>query len=250
MTALARFTIGWIAPLPLELTAARFALDEDFGPLTVDGHTYHGGKIGQHYIVMAVQYAMSTNAASALAERMRIAFKSLQYFLVVGIGGGVPSYGRVDTSNQIVLGDVVVSTGVFQYDFGARTDESQLESREHVKCSLDYLLEAVNTLRAHHRAYKIKISAILQAMLWKIPRDERHSFVDPGAKNDKLFHDQYHHPDHMRDYDCIRCCDQNQFTSRSDRGSKSKRHKDISHIHYDIIDSSNQLQISMTVRNR
>ncbi len=54
----------------------------------------------------------------------------------------------------------------------------------------------------------------------------------------------------MRDYDCIRCCDQIQFTSRSDQESKSMRHKDISHIHYDTINSSNQLQISIIVRNR
>jgi nucleoside phosphorylase len=113
---------------------------------------------------MTVQPTMNTNAASALAARMRIAFKSLRCFLVMKIGGRVPSYDSADVLHQIVLSDVMISKDVFQYDFDARTDESRLESREHIKCPLDYLLEAVNTLRAHHRAYQIKISAILQAM--------------------------------------------------------------------------------------
>jgi hypothetical protein len=189
--------------------------------MIVNKHIYHEDKIDQHYIVMTIQYAMSTNAASALIEKMRIAFKSLQYFLVWEIEERVSFYDRVDTSNQIVLSDVKISTDAFQYDFNAQTDESRLKSREHVKCSLDYLLETVNTLRAHHKAYEIKISAILQAILWKISQDERHSFVDSDVENDKFFHDQYNHLDHMQDYDCIRCCDQNQFTSRSDREPKS-----------------------------
>ncbi len=87
-------------------------------------------------------------------------------------------------------------------------------------------------------------------MRLKIQQNERRSFLDPDAENDRLFHDEYSHPDHVRDNDCLRCCDQNQSKSRSDRERESIRDKDNPQIHYDTIESSNQLQISMTMRNR
>lgn len=118
------YRIGWIAPLPLELTAAIAMLDEDHGDAHVDGYIFHRGRIGRQNIALSVQPRMGTDAASDLAARMRAAFPQIEYFLVVGIGGGVPSHGRSSTKAQIVLGDVVVSCprgrhgGVVRYDFG------------------------------------------------------------------------------------------------------------------------------------
>lgn len=129
----AKYSVGWVAPLSFELTAARAALDEDYGDIYANGYTYHGGRVGKHNVVMAVQPAMGTDAASDLATRMRIAFRNLEFFMVVGIGGGVPSYGPVGTQSQIVLGDVVVGYpcgeygGVVRYDFGAWTDKDGLK---------------------------------------------------------------------------------------------------------------------------
>lgn len=124
-TDLARFTIGWIVPLSLELTAAIPALNDDLENITVNERNYYEGKIGQHYIVMIVQPTMRTNAASALAIMMRIAFKSLRCFLVMRIEGRVSFYDSAGALHQMMLGDVMISTpvgrhgGVFQYDFGA-----------------------------------------------------------------------------------------------------------------------------------
>ncbi|RYP19375.1 hypothetical protein DL766_008456 [Monosporascus sp. MC13-8B] len=97
-----RYSVGWIAPLPLELTAAKAVLDEDYGELRVGKYTYYGGKIGQHHIVMAVQSRMGTDAASDLAARMRDAFRNIEHFVVVGIGGGVPRYGPAGAQSQII----------------------------------------------------------------------------------------------------------------------------------------------------
>lgn len=55
----ARYSIGWIAPLPLELTAAKAVLDEDHGDIHVGDYIYHGGRIGKHHVVMAVQPKMA-----------------------------------------------------------------------------------------------------------------------------------------------------------------------------------------------
>ena len=102
-----RYSVGWIAPLPLELTAAKAVLDEDYVEMCVHKYIYYGGRIGSHNIVMAVQPRMGTDAASDLAARMREAFRGVEYFLVVGIGGGVPRYGPPGEKSEIVLGDVI-----------------------------------------------------------------------------------------------------------------------------------------------
>ena len=152
----ARYSIGWIAPLPLELVAAKGVLDEDYGDFHVDDYIYHGGRIGQHDVVLAVQAKMGTDAASDLAARMRAAFRNIEYFMVVGIGGGVPGYGPSGALYQIVLGDVVVSCprgnygGVVRYDFGAWTDKGRLEIRGHTNSPPDPLLASVNNLQTNH----------------------------------------------------------------------------------------------------
>lgn len=105
----ARYTVGWIAPLPLELMAARSALEEEYGTIYDDKYSYYGGKIGAHNVVIGVQSRIGTDAASDLAARMQAAFPNIEFFLVVGIGGGVPRYGPVSAAFEMVLGDVVVS---------------------------------------------------------------------------------------------------------------------------------------------
>jgi nucleoside phosphorylase len=89
------YNIGWIALLSLEVTDIEYR--------------YIAGKIGDHNGVIGIQSKMGTSAAADLAARMRRACPNMNCFLVVGIGGGVPSYGPAGYANTIVLGDVVVS---------------------------------------------------------------------------------------------------------------------------------------------
>lgn len=210
----ARYTIGWVAPLPLELTAAKAVLDEDHGDIQVDSYSYHGGKIGQHYIMMAVQPGIGTDAASDLAARMHAVFKNIQYFLVVGIGGGVPTYGSPGAPFQIVLGDVVVSCprgnygGVVRYDAGAWTGEGRLETSGHTNSPPAPMLSAVNALQSSHAMSPgTKIPTFLKEMRKKIHVGEQHKFEDQGAENDRIFHNDYPHPDEFQGMDCEGHCD-------------------------------------------
>lgn len=122
-----QFTIGWICPLPLEKEAARLVLDEEYPQDEVQYQDvyYLGGRIGYHKIVIGVQRRTGLNGVAILAENMSTEFPNIEYFLLVGIAGGVPRYGPPGAASEIVLGDVVVSTprgnlgGVLQYDKGA-----------------------------------------------------------------------------------------------------------------------------------
>ncbi|KAF2793702.1 purine and uridine phosphorylase, partial [Melanomma pulvis-pyrius CBS 109.77] len=253
----ARYTIGWIAPLPLELTAAKAVLDEDHGDIHADGYIYHGGKIGKHNVVMAVQPKMGTDAASDLAARVRATFKNVGYFVVVGIGGGVPNYGPSGARSQIVLGDVVVSYprgrygGIVPYDVGAWINEGRLEFRGHADGPPASLLAAVNSLKASHSMTPgTKIPTILQEMRLKIHADERENFEDQGSQQDRLYQDNYSHPVSPSNEACENCCDVNRSHKRDSRGIEAARRIDTPKIHYGNIGSSNQLQISASKRNR
>ncbi|KAH8710097.1 nucleoside phosphorylase domain-containing protein, partial [Phaeosphaeriaceae sp. PMI808] len=199
---IARYSVGWIAPLPLELTAAK------------------------------------------------------AYFMVVGIGGGVPSYGPSGAQSQIVLGDVVVSYprgsygGVIRYDFGAWTDKGGLEFRGHTNSPPDPLLSATNALQSRHMTYGTKIPAFLREMRLNIHVDEHQKFEDQGAAQDRLFQNNYLHPEESANDDCENCCDLRRSEMRERRGDRAVRQPDTPKIHYGNIASSNQLQISASKRNQ
>ena len=124
-----QYTIGWVSALPIELAAAQEMLDEKHEiPIRnpSDTNIYTLGRIGVHNVVMAcLPYRqMGTNAAAVVTTQMKSTFPTIQFILMVGIGGGVPG-----ADLNIRLGDVVVSqsnksrAAVIQYDFGKATKD-------------------------------------------------------------------------------------------------------------------------------
>jgi nucleoside phosphorylase len=247
------YTIGWIAPLPLELAIAKVMMDETHDRISDGEYTYSCGRIGLHNVVIAPQAYLGITHASKLADRMKNKFKNLRFFLVVGIGGGVPSYGRPGAKEQIVLGDVVVSYprgnhgGVVQYAKGAWTGAGKLETSGHTNKPPDMLLQIVADLRSEHLNSPSKAPEILQEARNKLTPLERTKYEDPGETMDSLFNDDYEHS--SRDLDCDSCCDHTQSKTRSDRGPSAGRQPDCPQIHYGNIACSDQLQISAMKRN-
>jgi nucleoside phosphorylase len=200
---------------------------------------------------------MGTDAASDLAARLRAAFRNIECFLVVGIGGGVPSYGPSGAQSHIVLGDVVVSYprgsygGVVRYDFGAWTAENRLEFRWHTNSPPDSLLTTVNALQSRHSMKcGTKIPTFLQEMRLKIHIDESEKFEDQGAAFDKLFQNDCLHPEESAKKDYEACCESIKSKLRQYRGIGADRRRDTPKIHYGNIASSNQLQISAAKRDQ
>ena len=251
-----QFTIGWISPLPLEKEAARLVLDEEYPQEEVQYQNafYLGGRIGKHEVVIGVQRKMGLSQAAILAEKMRIGFPNIKYFLLVGIAGGVPRYGPAGAVREIVLGDVVVSSprgnhgGVLQYDKGAWQGQGRLNFRGHTNGVPGDLMAAINNFRAEGWS-KTNIAEVLKQMRLKLDEKRRHQYDDPGPSRDRLFEDTYEHQGTELD-DCKECCDADYTTSRSDRGDGATRLLDEPAVHFGNIASSNQLQISAVERNR
>ncbi|KAF3150399.1 hypothetical protein EYR41_004733 [Orbilia oligospora] len=225
------YTIGWICALPLELAAAHAMLDEiheDIPNLFNDHNGYMFGAIGEHCVVIACLpsgvYGMTP--AALVASQMQLSFPSIQYYLMVGIGGGVP------TMADIRLGDVVVSTptgtcpGVIQYDRGKTVAGGHFEQTGSLKGPPRGLLNVVSKLRAKQLMGN-GILALLAAAK-RLPT----SFTRP-RQEDILFRAQYDHicaNTNTCDY-----CDTQEILIRSTRKTQDPV------IHYGVIASGSQV---------
>ncbi|CAG8974905.1 hypothetical protein HYALB_00006689 [Hymenoscyphus albidus] len=98
------YTVGWICALPEpELVVARAMLDEEHPVLSApdpnDTNSYLLGRIGPHNVVIACLPAEDTGKVSAavVAKDMLRTFKAIRFGLMVGVGGGAPSYPQQPT---------------------------------------------------------------------------------------------------------------------------------------------------------
>ncbi|GAB1310657.1 hypothetical protein MFIFM68171_00867 [Madurella fahalii] len=75
---------------------------------------YKTGRIGKHNVVVALLSGMGKTSAASTAARIRSSYPRIRLALLVGICGAVPQTGGM----EILLGDVVISKAIVQYDFG------------------------------------------------------------------------------------------------------------------------------------
>lgn len=238
MSALCRtYTVGWVCALPIELAAARRMLDEiheDSYRSANDTNIYTLGRIGQHNVVVAcLPYGqIGTNSAAAVAARMTSTFPHIEFGLMVGIGGGVPSQNR-----DIRLGDVVVSRpspshgGVVQYDFG-KTTESGFQRTGFLNAPPILLLSAIAKLEANRGHAKAGFLKHLSNL--NLPE-----FSQEAAGPDLLFEASYHH---VNGETCANC-DHSKVIQRKPRDQNST-------VHYGTIASGNQVMKDALQRDR
>lgn len=220
------FTIGWICALHIELAAVISVLDEEYERIA-DVAQYTLGRIGQHGVVAICLPAgqLGTSAAAAVAVHMQRTFPALQYGLMVGIAGGVPS-----RNTDIRLGDVVVSHpqgrygGVLQYDFGKTGFGGQQLPHGSLNSPHPILLQAVGTMRAVS-IDGYDINAIMSSL--KYPN----LFIRPVTETDCLFEASY---DHVPGDTCGHCVE-DRMVQRTPRTNQNTV------IHYGTVASGNQV---------
>ena len=239
----AKYTVGWIAPMSVELTPA-LALLKPYTTFNVanDDNIYQAGKIGNHHVVMVTLPKIGLEATTAVATKLYIAFRDLKHLLLVGIGGGIPDYGP---GEQIVLGDVVVGRRVEHLDCGRRTPSCFEHTIQ--PCYPNFALSiAANTLYSTRQLCQTKIPDLLGVIRKSILEDERPGFEDPGTEADRLFNDDYHHEEDNNL--CNDCCDLQRSKLRKDRGDKAFRATDSPRIHIGTIGSGNSLVVGSNHR--
>jgi nucleoside phosphorylase len=80
-----------------------------------DKNTYTAGRIGNAFVVVVWLDDYGRTKAASATVHLLFSFKNIEHALVVGICGGVPNPSE---TGEIVLGDVVISTELKQYDVG------------------------------------------------------------------------------------------------------------------------------------
>ena len=221
------FTIGWICALHIELTAATAILDVEYEK-SDNTSQYTLGKINRHNVVIVCLPAgeIGTGAAAAAAKEMQLRFPSLQVYLMIGIGGGVPSLEA-----DIRLGDVVISVpqrtygGVVQYDLGKTLSGGSHERTGALSRPNPILLTAVNNLRAKSNARQSDISKHLAAATL-LPGFSRHD-----AGQDVLYRSSYLH---IGGTTCNEC-------SKDMVVRRPEREGEQTVVHYGTIASGNQV---------
>jgi nucleoside phosphorylase len=240
------YVVAWICALSLEMTAVTCVLDEthDRLPPSIisDENNYMLGKVYGHNVVVAClpEGVSGTTAAAIVVTQLRSTFPNIQFGLMVGIGGGVPS-----KKNDIRLGDVVVSEptgtfgGVLQYDIGKKISGGRFERIGSLNQPPRILLTAIsqlksnNIIKMNHNFTDI-LSDVLEKNL-----DIR--FSRPTPEHDQLFDAKY---DHVKSEDACVKCDRDYLVNREPRDSN------IPQVHYGLIASGNQAMEDGQTRDR
>ncbi|KAK6330023.1 hypothetical protein TWF718_003450 [Orbilia javanica] len=121
-----QFEIAIICALKTEYEAVELLVDhfwdddegeEPYRRAPGDENTYTNCRIGDHNVVLTLLPGIGKVDAAKVSASLRTSYQGLRLTLLVGICGGVPNYGG---EMEIILGDVVISKSIIQYDFGRR----------------------------------------------------------------------------------------------------------------------------------
>ncbi|KAK2589658.1 hypothetical protein QQS21_012665 [Conoideocrella luteorostrata] len=185
------FEIAIICALILEYDAVALLFDEfwdedgdEFGRAAGDDNTYTTGRIGNHNVVLALLPGMGKVSEAAAAANMRSTYVALRLVLLAGICGGAPHYNQY----EILLGDVIISNTVIQYNFGRRYPDAFASKRD----------ENIRTLLATFetdlgRDELRKTTAYFLRQLQKNAGNRQNKYKYPGTAEDKLFESGHRH---------------------------------------------------------
>ncbi|THW16558.1 WD40 repeat-like protein [Aureobasidium pullulans] len=185
------YVVGWICPMRVEYTAALLMLDEEheiLGQDVADENIYTLGSINGHNVVLATLPKTGNSPTARVMTNMSRTFQALRFYLLVGIGGGIPV--RTD-DGPIRLGDVVVSEGVVQHDRG-KFEASGFKLKGTLAPPPQVLLAATNTLLAKR---DMTDDDPLLDHLSRIDTSKRRlkRYQFPGRKRDHVYEPSYTH---------------------------------------------------------
>jgi nucleoside phosphorylase len=205
------FEIAIICALRSEADAVEALFDklwgdsgEMYGKAPGDPNAYTTGVIGLHNVVLAYMPGMGKGNAASVAASFRSSFGGITLALVVGICGGVPN--GTDDEKEVLLGDVILSTGIVQYDFGRKLPHKFIRKdtfEENLGSSNTEVRSRLAKLKGLGGRMRLRNNTVdyLAALLQK-PGFENAQY--PGVDADKLFEPTYRHKHHnLRS--CITC---------------------------------------------
>ncbi|KAI1429830.1 purine and uridine phosphorylase [Xylaria sp. FL1777] len=206
------FRIALICALPLEYDAVALQFDEFwdadgdlYGRAPGDANTYTTGRIGNHNIVLALPN-MGKATAAGTAASLRSSYSRLKLVFLVGICGGVPR----TAAHEALLGDVIISKTVIQFDFGRQypnkfvTKDTVDDNLGRANKDIRSLIASFETELGRERLQKKAGEYLKDLQRAATRRGRQHAYEYPGAVEDKLFAATYRHK-HRAPQSCALC---------------------------------------------
>lgn len=166
-----------------------------YGKTTGDFNTYHLGRMGNHNVVLGFLAGAGTKISATSAASFRHSFCNIRLGLVVGICGGVPTIaGSNGPNTEVLLGDVIISTRVVEYNRGTQMPNEIVEkdtlrdASTEIKSFLSMLTgrRAYDKLR-HDTSTHLSILSEKDYDIWRYP----------GAVKDRLYNQLHRHKHHQ-----------------------------------------------------
>lgn len=192
------YTVGWVCALKEELASAQIILDTEHSELSIpsnDPNAYTLGSIGAHNIAIAClpEGDIGNNPAATVATRMTSTFPSIKFWLMVGVGGGVPP--------RVRLGDVVISTpdydtpGVIQWDLGIALQDDSFRRIGALNKAPDAVRTGIKKLRALHerRGHDAHLASMLKDIRLRESSHFVSRYLNLDDLEDVLFQADYKH---------------------------------------------------------
>ncbi|ETS82542.1 hypothetical protein PFICI_04418 [Pestalotiopsis fici W106-1] len=196
------FRVGILCALSLEFDAVSLLFDrfwdedgDPYGKAPGDPNQYTTGTIGKHDVVLVLLPGMGKASAAGAAASFRSSYSRLELVFLVGICGGVPGAG----TSEVILGDVVISKRIVQYDFG-RQYPTEFKTKDTIEDGSRKPGRAIHNLVAVFETelgrgrLRGKASGHLKDIQAAAVRDGRQAdYLYPGSAEDKLFAPTYVH---------------------------------------------------------
>lgn len=191
------FEIAIVCALPLEYNAVSLLIDQfwdedgdPYGRAVGDANIYSTGRIGNFNVVLVLLSDMGKVCAASSAASIRSSFPGLRLTLLTGVCGGVPNLG---TDEEILLGDVVISTTVIQYDHG-RHYADIFAMKDTIEDSLGRPTKNIRNLVSIFETDRARGQLEQQAALFlEQIQTQSAKYQYPGAAKDRLFQPSYRH---------------------------------------------------------
>jgi nucleoside phosphorylase len=206
-----RFEIAIICALRIERDAVEAPLDEEYeingfsyGKAAKDPNAYNTGRLGNQHVVLAYMPEMGKASAAAVASNIHHSFPGIKIGLIVGICGGVPM--TPGKKEEILLGDVIISTSVIQIDFGQQYPHGFVR-KKNVEDTLGRNSPEIRSFVERISGYRARRRLKENTNTYSTQLFEQSEFMAssyPGAEKDKLYASRYRHK-HQKLGTCSTC---------------------------------------------
>lgn len=204
------FEVALVCSLPLEYDAVSLLFDQfwdengdPYGRAIGDPNTYTTGRFGKFDVVLVLLPNTGNISAASATASLRSSYPGLRLVILTGICGAVPSS---DAGDEILLGDVIISKTVVQFDYGRQYPDNFVakdtteDSLGRPDKNIRNLVAVLETARERERVEEqaaILLEQLQDPAAKKPRRLKAATYQYPGAASDKLFKSDYRHKHHL-----------------------------------------------------